>query len=122
MGIKPILLSGYLVMALVYAFMQFNLSNAALFGVFGLYGVYAAATEGLSKAWISQHCAIEHRAQSFGLLSGIQSVGVLVSGALYALMAWLGKMEWAFGITATVVVMGAFFLMLLPLRANVKIN
>ena len=122
MGIKPILLSGYLIMASVYTFMLFDLSDAALFGVFGLYGVYAAATEGLSKAWISQHCAPEHRAQSIGLLSGIQSMGVLLSGGLYALMAWLGRIEWAFGITAMGVVIGVLFLMLLSFRTYDKSN
>lgn len=115
-GIKPVLLMGYGLMAMVYFAFTAPLSNMALYGVFGLYGVYAAATEGLAKAWISQHCPQDHRAQSLGLLSGIQSIGLLISGSIYVSLSFVDYLHWAFVITAVGCLIGILVLSLVPQR------
>jgi len=111
-GIKPLLLMGYGIMAFVYFAFIGPLSNTALYFVFALYGLYAAATEGLAKAWISQHCPADQRGQSLGLLSGIQSVGLLVSGSIYVFFSLINQIHWAFIITALGCIVGSLVLSL----------
>lgn len=52
-GLKTVFLSGLTLFALVYLGIAFNTFLYGFFVLFFLYGVYAAATEGISKAWIS---------------------------------------------------------------------
>jgi MFS family permease len=52
-GLKNIFVSGLFLFAMVYLGMGFS-GSAYYYGfLFFLYGLYAAATEGISKAWIS---------------------------------------------------------------------
>ncbi|MBA2563709.1 MAG: MFS transporter, partial [Chitinophagaceae bacterium] len=53
LGLKKIFLSGLIIFAIVYAGFAFNNNLVIFFILFFLYGVYAAATEGISKAWIT---------------------------------------------------------------------
>jgi MFS family permease len=52
-GLKTIFIAGLLVFSAVYFGMAVNTNPYVFFGLFFLYGVYASATEGISKAWIS---------------------------------------------------------------------
>jgi len=52
-GLKKMLISGIGIFSIVYFGMGFNNNSYILAGLFALYGIYAAATEGISKAWIS---------------------------------------------------------------------
>ncbi|MBP6238177.1 MAG: MFS transporter, partial [Saprospiraceae bacterium] len=53
LGLKTIFIIGLGLFAVVYMGMAFNKNLYIYFGLFFLYGMYAAATEGISKAWIS---------------------------------------------------------------------
>jgi hypothetical protein len=48
---KMLILNRYF--SIVYGGMGFNHNRYVFFGLFALYGIYAAASEGISKAWIS---------------------------------------------------------------------
>ena len=52
-GLKKVFIFGLSLFAIVYFGMATNTNLYVFFGLFFLYGVYAAATEGISKAWIS---------------------------------------------------------------------
>ena len=52
-GRKKVMVFGFFLYAIVYAGCAFADNSAMIWGLFALYGLYAALTEGVSKAWIS---------------------------------------------------------------------
>ncbi len=95
LGLKKIFIAGILLFAIVYAgfAMQHSLWLSAL--LFFLYGVYAAATESVSKAWISNIAAPGDTATAIGTYTGFQSIAMLVASSVAGLI-W-----YRFGATAT---------------------
>ena len=52
-GFKKIILFGFILFSIVYGGFAFNPSIGLIFILFSIYGIYAAATEGVIKAWIT---------------------------------------------------------------------
>ena len=82
LGLKTIFLFGLSVFALVYFGMAFNTNLYFFFGLFFLYGLYAAATEGISKAWISNITDKQDTATAIGTFSGLQSICTMLASTL----------------------------------------
>jgi MFS family permease len=83
---KKIFLSGLFVFALVYAGFAFNNNIIVFMLLFLLYGVYAAATEGVSKAWISNMVDASETATAIGTFTGFQSIASLFASMLCGLL------------------------------------
>lgn len=99
LGLKKILLAGLLLFAGVYAGMALNGKEVSIYyGLFFLYGLYAAATEGISKAWISNISDKKDTATAIGTFSGFQSICTMLASSLAGLI-WF-----YFGATATFIV------------------
>lgn len=94
-GLKSIFITGLALFAVVYLGMAFNTSLYIFYGLFFLYGVYAAATEGISKAWISNITDRKDTATAIGTYSGFQSICTMLASSLAGLI-W-----YKFGATAT---------------------
>ena len=86
-GLKKMFLTGLVLFACVYFGMAANHNIYVFFGLFFLYGIYAAATEGISKAWISNISAKEDTATAIGTYSGFQSICALVASS-FAGFVW----------------------------------
>jgi len=86
MGLKATFIAGLALFAMVYFGMSFNTNLYLFFGLFFLYGVYAAATEGISKAWISNITAPQDTATAIGTYSGLQSICALAASSLTGLL------------------------------------
>jgi MFS family permease len=101
-GIKKTMVWGLAAFALVYFGFAVTDSLPVYLGLLLLYGFYAAATDGISKAWISKLVPKEEAASAIGTFAGFQSIAALVASA-WAGFIWqfLGP-GWAFGITAAV--------------------
>ena len=86
-SLKKIILIGFLLFAVVYAGFAFNPSIAVIFILFFIYGIYAAATEGVIKAWISNLAHKENTATAIGFFTSCESICALlasiVAGALW---------------------------------------
>ena len=80
-GLKKIFLIGLLLFACVYFGMSISNSSAVFFGLFFLYGVYAAATEGIAKAWISNVSDSKDTATAIGTYSGLQSICTMLASS-----------------------------------------
>lgn len=80
-GLKRIFISGLFVFVLVYALMSLGLQGWMFYLLFLLYGIYAAATEGLAKAWISKVCVPDQKATAIGTYAGIQSICALFASS-----------------------------------------
>jgi MFS family permease len=74
-GMKNTLMMGLFVFAVVYTGMGISHSIETFYFLFFLYGVYAAATEGVSKALISNICDKKDVALALGTYAGFNSIG-----------------------------------------------
>ena len=85
-GLKKIFIAGIFVFAIVYAGMAFANLPIHFYGLFFLYGIYAAATEGISKAWISNISAKEDTATAIGTYSAFQSICTMLASSIAGLI------------------------------------
>lgn len=85
-GLKKVFIAGLFVFSIVYFGFAFNNNMTVFFLLFFLYGVYAAATEGISKAWISNIVAESETATAIGTYSGFQSICALIASSLCGLL------------------------------------
>lgn len=78
-GMKPMFLFGLSLFAIVYAGMGFSSNIFVIGAMFFLYGMYAAATEGISKAWITNIVAQNESATAIGNYTGFQSICTMLA-------------------------------------------
>jgi MFS family permease len=79
---KKILLAGLCAFLLVYTGFAFTQNIYVYLFLFALYGCYAAATEGISKAWISNMVPGNQTGTAIGTFAGFQSIASLVASSL----------------------------------------
>ena len=73
-GFKKMLLIGFSIFSIVYFLMASANSFSILLIAFLLYGIFAAATDGVSKAWITNISDKKDAATAIGTYSGFQSL------------------------------------------------
>ncbi|SMB95273.1 major facilitator superfamily MFS_1 [Hymenobacter roseosalivarius DSM 11622] len=90
-GPRRLLIAGLVLFAVVYGGASVA-HTGGLFGlIFGLYGLYAAATEGISKAWLSNLSAPADTGAALGTFAGLGSLAALVASTLAGLLwQWRG--------------------------------
>lgn len=110
-GLKTIFIIGLFLYAVVYIGMAFNKNLYIYFGLFFLYGMYAAATEGISKAWISNITSQKDTATAIGTYSGLQSICTMLASSLTGILWYQFGAATAFISTATVTVLVIVYFM-----------
>ncbi len=92
-GMKKVFITGLLLFIAVYSGMALNKFEPLYFVLFFLYGVYAAATEGVAKAWITNICEKKDTATAIGMYTSFQSICTLISSSLTGFIwyAYSGK-------------------------------
>ncbi len=113
-GLKRIFLTGLFVFVLTYIGFAINNNVYIFILLFALYGLYAAATEGISKAWISNLVPKNETATAIGTYSGFQSLCGLMASSLCGLL-WFN-----FGATVTFIVTAAVTLLALIYLASIS--
>jgi len=93
-GQLPLVLTGYVVFAAVYAGFAVAGSAPAVAVLFAAYGVYIAATEGTSKALISRATPLAERGAAIGLQATLTGVASLVASSLGGVL-WTAFGPWA---------------------------
>jgi MFS family permease len=86
LGMKRIFVSGLLLFSAVYAGMAFASGWPVFAALFFIYGLYAAATEGVAKAWMTNISAKEDTATAIGTYTAFQSVGAFLASSLAGLI------------------------------------
>lgn len=109
-GLKRILLSGLLLFVVVYIGFAFNQSFIIYFLLFALYGGYAAATESISKAWITNLVNRTQTASAIGTYSGLQSIAALIASSLTGVLWYNFGARPTFLITAAITLCVVFYL------------
>ncbi|HEX9151545.1 MAG TPA: MFS transporter, partial [Flavobacterium sp.] len=85
-GLRKMFIFGLSLFAIVYFGMAFSTGIYAIALLFFVYGIYAAATEGISKAWISTISDKKDTATAIGTYSGFQSICALMASSLAGLI------------------------------------
>jgi MFS family permease len=78
LGKQKIFSFGLIIFSIVYFGFAFLDNINFIWILFALYGIYAAATEGVSKAWISDLIPDEQRGSAIGLLTMLSSFAVML--------------------------------------------
>ena len=85
---KKVILFGFILFAVVYGGFAFTPSVPIIFVLFFIYGLYAAATEGVIKAWITNLAHNENTATAIGFYTSCESICTLlasiIAGAIWA--------------------------------------
>ncbi len=109
-GLKKIFLTGLILFVIVYTGFAFNTNLIVFIALFFLYGVYAAATEGISKAWISNIAHSKDTATAIGSYTGMQSIAALLASSLTGFLWYRFGAMATFLITATATLIVVLYL------------
>jgi MFS family permease len=112
LGFKRVFLSGLLLFAFVYAGFAFNPSVVMIFILFFVYGIYAAATEGIAKAWITNIAHSVNTATAIGFYTSCESICTLLASIIAGAIWTASGSLYTFSVTsaAAIVVFIFFFL------------
>ncbi len=80
-GLKITFIMGLFLYAFVYLGFSMQLGKSSYILLFIIYGLYAAATEGISKAWISNVTDKKDTATAIGTFAGFQSICALIASS-----------------------------------------
>lgn len=86
LGVKRVFLVGLGLFALTYAGFAMAMSLPVFYALFVFYGLYAAATDGVAKAWLTSLCDKKDAATAVGFYAGWQSVAALAANMLAGLL------------------------------------
>lgn len=113
-GLKKIFIVGLVLFAIVYFGMAVNTNLYLFFAIFFLYGIYAAATEGISKAWISNITDKKDTATAIGTYTAFQSICTMLASSLTGLLWLKFNATVAFTITAVVTLIIVIYFVVIP--------
>jgi MFS family permease len=119
LGLKNIFVIGLFIFAVVYFGMAINKNYYVFLLLFFLYGLYAAATEGISKAWISNITEKKDTATAIGTFSGLQSIFTMLASSITGIIWFQYGATAAFFLTSVVTLLVAiYFLTTIPRPAT----
>jgi MFS family permease len=119
LSLKSVFTSGLVLFAVVYLGMALTANIYIYLVLFFLYGLYAAATEGIAKAWISNITDPKDTATAIGTFSGFQSLAAMIASSLAGLLWFWFGVETAFIATSVVTVLVIIYF---ALAINVNTN
>jgi MFS family permease len=103
-SLKTVFVSGLALFALVYLGMALASNLIIFLFLFLIYGLYAAATEGIAKAWISNITNKKDTATAIGSFAGYQSLASLFASSFAGFLWFKFGAEFAFLATSVVTV------------------
>jgi len=119
-SLKTVFTCGLVLFAAVYFGMALTSCFYVYLALFFLYGLYAAATEGIAKAWISNITDKKDTATAIGSYAGFQSIAAMIASSLAgAIWFWLGA-EAAFISTSIVTVGVIIYFLTLVKQPGIK--
>lgn len=85
-GLKKMYVIGISIFTIVYFGVGLSNNFYVVGAMFLLYGIYSAATEGISKAWISNICEKKDTATAIGTYTAFQSILTMIASSLAGLL------------------------------------
>ena len=119
-GIRTVFFSGLILFAVVYFFFGVTSSVYLIFGSFCLYGMYAAATEGITKAWITNMAHAANTATAIGFYTSCESICTLLASIIAGALWTSFGSSITFFVTAAAAIVTLIYFLLLREKAVVK--
>ncbi len=110
LGLHRIYIVGMFLFALVYIGMAYIQNYLLLWICFMIYGFYAAATEGIGKAWISNIVPKDETASAIGSYNSLQSITAMLASSLTGFIWITFSSNFAFLLSAVMAIASALFL------------
>lgn len=104
-GMRKVFIAGLVLFAAVYAGFAFQPSTIMIFVLFFIYGIYAAATEGVVKAWISNMAHGQNTATAIGFYTSCESICALGASTIASLLWSSYGSQLTFMLTAGVAIL-----------------
>jgi len=104
-GLKKMFLFGLIIFSLVYFGMGLTKNLYTIIALFFGYGIYAAATEGISKAWITNISKEENTATAIGTYSAFQSIVAMLASIMAGLIWFYFGANVTFLVTASATIL-----------------
>ncbi len=120
-GLKEIFIFGLSVFTIVYGGIAFATQSYHFYILFFLYGVYASATEGISKAWITNISFKEDTATAIGTYSAFQSICTMLASSLAGFLWYQFGANVTFVVSAVMVLGVVLYIALIRTRLTVKL-
>lgn len=111
LGKQKVFSAGLIIFSFVYLGFAFVSDINIVWILFALYGIYAASTEGVSKAWVSDLIPNEFRGSAIGLLTMLSGFAVMFGSFLTGVLWDMFSSEIPFLISAIVSLTIALFIM-----------
>ncbi len=108
-GFRKTFVGGLILFAVVYAGFAINRELYIFYALFFLYGLYAAGTEGISKAWISNICDKKDTATAIGTYAAFQSVTALIASTLAGLIWYFVNPMATFALSSFITILLIFY-------------
>lgn len=111
-SLRNIIILGFVLFSIVYGGFAFHPSTPVIFLLFIVYGIYAAATEGVIKAWITNLSHQSNTATAIGFYTSCESICTLLASVIAGgLWTGLGS-SYTFLSTAVIALIVSFYLFL----------
>jgi MFS family permease len=117
-GLARTLIVGLVVFAIVYVSMGFALVSWQFIVLFGFYGLYAAASEGISKALISNIAEKDKTATAIGFYTSFASIFTMLASSLAGLIWYTLGMKTMFIISGVGVLLVAIYMAIIQYNFN----
>ncbi len=109
---RKVFLSGLVLFAIVYAGFAFDPPVVMIFLLFFIYGIYAAATEGITKAWITNIAHQQNTATAIGFYTSCESICTLMASVVAGtIWTGLGSFYTFLGTAIITIVVIVYFLL-----------
>jgi MFS family permease len=115
-GRKKVIVTGWIVYALVYAGFGVASQLWHAWALFGVYGIYFGLTEGVEKALVADFAPAHLRGSAFGLYHLIVGVGAFPASLLFGVVWQKFGSAAAFGTGAGLALSASLMLMLLTVK------
>lgn len=113
-GLKKVFLFGLTIFAIVYGGMTLANQTYHFYMLFFLYGLYAAATEGISKAWITNISLKKDTATAIGTYSAFQSICTMIASSLAGFVWFQFGAGVTFAVSSAIAVCVLIYLSFVP--------
>lgn len=114
LGLKTMYMFGLALFVVVYFGMSVLTNLYLFFGLFFLYGIYASATEGVSRAWITNITDPKDTATAIGTFAGLQSICTMLASTLTGFVWYQFGAAPAFVISASMTLLVFFYFLMIP--------
>jgi MFS family permease len=123
-GLRNMFIIGLGLFAVVYFGMGLSNNFYIVSAMFFLYGIYAAANEGISKAWISTISENKDTATAIGTYAGFQSICTMVASTSAGLIWFRFGASMAFMFTGamTLFIIAYFLVFVLPGNSKMQLG